>query len=98
VLDPTSLIILDYSVDHRLTITEGFYRGKRQVPWQYICHPANLQMLTKSDNSSKYTHSDISPRQLMNRIRRFETKFGRVLLPGYKSTSGDNIDELASDL
>jgi hypothetical protein len=70
-----------YEVDHILTVRDGFDRKGRQVPWQMLCHPANLQALQRSENLAKGNKSEITPAELGLRIRQFNREYGTVLIP-----------------
>ena len=70
-----------YHLDHRLSLYEGFHRGKKPVPWQYLCHPANLQIITMEDNVAKSHHSCVTPKDLISEIKEFNLEQGEVKLP-----------------
>jgi hypothetical protein len=70
-----------YCLDHRLTIYEGWHRGSKIVPWQLLCHPSNLVVISQDRNSCKRHNSDFGPKILLKRIQKFNRKYGAVLLP-----------------
>jgi hypothetical protein len=70
-----------FEVDHIVSIYEAFNRGINPLPWQIVCHPANLQVLTREANLIKGRNSDLSPIELINDIKLFEKENGKVPLP-----------------
>jgi hypothetical protein len=70
-----------YVVDHMLSLRDGFGDGVNQIPWQMLCHPANLQVLSAFNNTSKGADSSISSATLEKRISQFNLANGTVLIP-----------------
>ena len=54
-IDPTSLKLQGFTVDHIFSISDGF---QNSVPINIISHRTNLQMISQSDNSKKNYRSD----------------------------------------
>lgn len=61
------------SRDHIFSCENGY---NELIDPYLISHPANCQLLKHSDNSSKYTKSDISFDELLERIRIWHDKYG----------------------
>lgn len=50
IIDPNNLRSMDWVLDHVYSIYDGFVN---EVPLDVICHWTNLELISKSDNSSK---------------------------------------------
>lgn len=61
---------LTYHVDHRFSILDGFHAN---VPEIIMNHPANLEILTASQNASKGANSSITLEQLYEAISAVDT-------------------------
>ena len=61
ILDPNNLRSRDYVLDHVYSVFDGFVN---EVPLDIICHPTNLKLIHKTDNSSKNCRSDKTIEQL----------------------------------
>lgn len=55
ILDPEGKRSFWWVLDHKYSINDGF---KNNVPIDVICHPSNLELIHKSDNSSKNCKSN----------------------------------------
>lgn len=62
-----------YHVDHKLSIREGI---DHELTVFDLAHPCNLHMLTAEDNLSKYTRSILTKRELLDRIKKWNKKYG----------------------
>lgn len=60
---------LKYELDHIYSKHDGF---KNNIPPEILAHSANLQILTKSENVSKSSRSDIDINELYRRIEEYE--------------------------
>jgi len=54
-----------YQIDHILSVVDGFKAGL--TPKQ-VAHKANLQVLSRQENRAKYTRSDMTPAELLEKI------------------------------
>lgn len=81
VVDPLKQKGKHYHVDHRLSIYDAFNAGDVPLPWQMVCHPANLVLISSSKNRGKGASSSIGPNELKKEIARFEVEHGAVRLP-----------------
>ncbi len=81
VIDPLKQQGYGYHVDHKLSIYDAFNAGDVPLPWQMVCHPANLVLLDSVANSSKGAMSSLTPEKLKKRIARFELEHGIVRMP-----------------
>lgn len=61
------------SRDHIFSCSEGF---DNMIDPYIISHPANCQLLQHSDNASKYSKSNISIKELINKIKDWHNKYG----------------------
>lgn len=61
ILDPNNLRSREYVLDHVYSVFNGFVN---EVPLDIICHPTNLKLIHKTDNSSKNCRSDKTIEQL----------------------------------
>jgi hypothetical protein len=75
------LMYKEYNIDHILSVYDAFYRGDKPIPWQWIIHPANLQIITREANLIKGRHSLISPIELHEKINKYEEINRKVELP-----------------
>ena len=57
-----------YQLDHVMSKIDGFKEG---VDPKLISHPANLRMLTSTENQSKNSKSQYTKNQLLEEIKRF---------------------------
>lgn len=88
IIDPKCKRSHDFHVDHRVSISEGFYkidpdsgkpiRRKKVLPLYELCHPANLKLMRGKDNHIKSARSSISVKKLQEEIHKFDTMFGVV--------------------
>lgn len=78
VIDPLKQKGYGYHVDHKLSIYDAFNAGDVPIPWQVVCHPANLELLDCRVNRSKGAQSSLTPKKLKKRIALFELKHGVV--------------------
>lgn len=62
------------SRDHMFSVREGF---DRKIDPYYISHPANCQLILNKDNQSKRTKCSITFEELIDRIKKWEEKYGR---------------------
>lgn len=69
-INPASLEIGKFlhHVDHKVTLSEGFEAGLTVLD---LAHPCNLQILTAEENLIKATSSDMSPKQLIRKIKQW---------------------------
>ncbi len=84
-VDPENLKSLDFHVDHRISVKDGFNNG---IPWQLLCHPCNLEVLPSIDNIRKSAASSISLKSLFKEIKEFRAEHGDVYLPLRKDLVG----------
>lgn len=61
------------SRDHMFSINEGF---KNHVDPYLLSHPANCKLLLQPENSSKRTHSSITYDELIERVIKWNKKYG----------------------
>lgn len=61
------------SKDHMLSVGEGFKLG---VNINILSHPANCQLMKQSDNSSKNSNSSITLNELMDKVNKWDKKYG----------------------
>lgn len=54
-----------YQIDHILSVVDGFKAGL--TPKQ-VAHKVNLQVLSRQENRAKYTRSDMTPAELLEKI------------------------------
>jgi hypothetical protein len=62
------------SRDHMLSVREGFELG---ISPSIISHPANCRLMKHTDNISKNKKSIINYSELLERIEKFENKYGK---------------------
>jgi hypothetical protein len=62
------------SRDHMLSVREGFELG---ISPSIISHPANCRLMKHTDNISKNKNSIINYSELLERIEKFENKYGK---------------------
>lgn len=62
------------SRDHMLSVKEGFELG---ISPSIISHPANCRLMKHTDNISKNKKSIINYSELLERIEKFENKYGK---------------------
>ena len=68
----------DFALDHRHSIWEAGFNPKklyRSINIWEVCHPANLEMLTPSENSRKGKKSSLTRSELRKRIRQWNKEF-----------------------
>jgi hypothetical protein len=65
-IDPERRRSMDWVVDHIFSIYDGY---TNEVPLDVICHWTNLQIIQKSQNSSKGPRSSITLEELYERYR-----------------------------
>lgn len=104
-LDPTGLRGIDFHIDHKLSVYDAYNSVDRPIPWQLICHPANLELLSNDENYLKGSRSSFSPKQLLKAIKVFDRTHGTVFLPieigvdrelyeyAYKTTAQETVEE-----
>lgn len=74
----------DFHLDHRYSIRAGFFKSdfetprRKPMPLRFMCHPANLRILSALDNINKGADCDFSFQELKRRIQKFENKHGVV--------------------
>lgn len=78
ILDPDDKRGKEFSLDHMLSIHEAYVNGPADL--RFICHPANLQLLSTKENLEKRTAS-VGVDTLKARIKSFEKKHGKVKFP-----------------
>lgn len=64
------------SRDHIISINYGF---KNNIDYKIISHPANCQLLRHSENSKKYTKCDLTLKELLNKIKKWNKKYGALI-------------------
>lgn len=62
-----------FDIDHIFSIYVGYEQG---VDLKIICHPCNLQAILPKNNRLKGNRCDITLKELKNRIRQFNAKYG----------------------
>lgn len=62
------------SRDHMIPIMYGF---KNKIPASVISHPANCKLMVHNDNVSKGTSPSITLETLMDKIEKWELKYGK---------------------
>ena len=62
------------SRDHMFSINQAFIA---KIDPYYISHPVNCQLLLHSDNSSKHSKCSITKEELMERVNRWNEKYGK---------------------
>ena len=87
-VDPDGLKSHQWHADHQFSIYLGFYRFSkrlnsyvprtRPIPLQVICHPANLKIISASENAVKGHAAAVSYGKLLRRIEEFDSLFGPV--------------------
>lgn len=87
-IDPEGKRSLHYHVDHIYSVSDGwsklckdkkmFVPREQPMPLHLICHPANLQMLTISQNVHKGRRSAYTVKELKHAIKKFEELHGEV--------------------
>ncbi len=60
------------SRDHIYSVKDGFLNNINPL---IIAHPANCRLMLHSDNVSKYTDSDITIEELLERIKKWDDKY-----------------------
>ena len=65
VLDPHSLRSKEWVLDHIYSVYDGY---RNSVPIETLCHPANLRLIAKTQNSSKGPTSIVTLDELYNSI------------------------------
>jgi len=80
VVDPEAKRILysDFTVDHILSVYDAYHKYDKPVCLKILTHPSNLQIITKSQNSSKNTKSHIKLSELKKRIKMFNQTEGAI--------------------
>ena len=63
-----------YTRDHILSIFDGF---NLNILPEYIKHPANCELLLHSENSRKNKNSSVTKEKLLEKIKKWETKYGK---------------------
>lgn len=86
---------IDYHLDHKLSVYDGFNAGDVPVPWQLLCHPANFQIIKDTENYSKGRWSTINLKGLLKAIEKFEEQHSKVLLPVRNTKTGKTTYNLA---
>lgn len=87
-VDPEGLRSYFWHTDHQFSIYLGYFRysakrGKfvprrKPIPLQVLCHPANLKVISASENAIKGTRAAIRYGKLLRRIEEFDSIFGPV--------------------
>ena len=87
-VDPEGLRSYFWHMDHQFSIYLGYFRysakrGKfvprrKPIPLQVLCHPANLKVISASENAIKGTRAAIRYGKLLRRIEEFDSIFGPV--------------------
>lgn len=87
-IDPEKVRSPEFHVDHMFSVTDGwsklckasrtFEQRQHPVPLRIICHPANLRMLTNSQNVHKGGRSALTLKELEFEIAKFESLHGEV--------------------
>lgn len=87
-IDPEKVRSPEFHVDHMFSVTDGwsklckvsrtFEQRKHPVPLRIICHPANLRLLTNSQNVHKGGRSALTLKELDHAITKFESLHGEV--------------------
>lgn len=54
-----------YQIDHILSVVDGF---KAQLNPKQVAHKANLQVISRAENRAKYTRSDMTVKELLEKI------------------------------
>lgn len=83
VLDPSGLRSKDYHLDHAYSRHKGFNRKLGPLPLTLLCHPANLKLISASDNLAKHKKSSLTLRELRGAVKEFNKHYGRVEFPEY---------------
>ena len=60
--------------DHLVSVKYGFINN---IDPKIISHPANCQLLKHTNNSIKKDKSDLTLTELLNKIEKWEIKFGK---------------------
>lgn len=61
------------SRDHMISIVEGF---EKKISPKIISHPANCKLMVHNDNIRKYKNSSITIDELLERIDKWNKKYG----------------------
>lgn len=69
------------SRDHKFSVKEGF---RRLINPLLLAHPANCELITNRHNQSKYDGCSITIEELLDRIARFDLKYGKYYDTGIK--------------
>jgi len=64
------------SRDHMVSVREGF---ENKIDPKIISHPANCKLMIHNENVSKHKKSSISLEDLMEKIKKFENKYGILI-------------------
>ena len=69
------------SVDHIYSTYHGYYdfnfvQRDRYVPLEIICHPCNIQLISKLENSIKLKLCEITKKELYAEVRQFNKRHG----------------------
>jgi hypothetical protein len=64
------------SRDHILSVKDGFDNG---IPPHIISHPANCRLMIHTENISKNCSSDITYEELLEKIKKWDEKYGRLV-------------------
>lgn len=62
------------SRDHIFSVKEGFNQNINPL---IIAHPANCRLIKQNDNSSKHSKCEITLEELLDKIKKFEEKYGK---------------------
>ena len=79
----------EYQLDHIYTVSDGFHNPSEldsPITLNEICHPANLQMLTRKDNSDKSSTSHHTLDELRYKIKEWDDIHGNPFI-----VKGDKI-------
>jgi len=63
------------SRDHMISIRYGF---DNNIPQEILSHPANCELLLQRKNVSKYYKCSITLDELIEKISKWESKYGKV--------------------
>jgi hypothetical protein len=80
-IDPNNLRNINYHIDHIYSLHDYYYNPKKlsnPIRKLEVCHPANLQMLSATDNIIKNKNSKMSASELRHNIRIWNKQYGRV--------------------
>jgi hypothetical protein len=72
IIDPLNLRSREYVIDHIYSIFDGY---KNNVPFEIICHPSNMRIISRTDNSIKHNTSEKTIKALYENAEAFSIKY-----------------------